>query len=320
MENTKPATHTERPDLIIPLVEHAPLQFGPPIIERDLRLSAEAPAAPSALIPSYRITSALIQVALEQGSVTKKGVIDFLVKRRVSRQEAIDGLKAHVYMDNFAYVAAQAQDYAKTIVAPEPTKRRPKFNRESVTLPPQRTVTPEERQSISERRVTDIIHQHPGTVALAQLVPSDLLTNLQRGFIEMLDPINLSTALVPLEDSAYWDVPFQPRLNGRHQHAIKILADDTVRVCGIGELALSREEILITNVLLTFGKYGLISAALDKAGIVKPRQAMNSLRHKLNTGGHGVITKERYGSAPINVLGPVPSMVWIKDLRLPAQI
>lgn len=319
MENTNSPELLEQPVPIVSSEEHLSMQLAPPVIDRDLRLSAEFPAGPPKPIPRYRVSSAFIQVALEKGTVTRKDVIDYLLEHRVGRRAAIAGLEEQLHTGGFALRAAQAQSFAGTIIAPAPTKRLIKSNREPVTLPPPRLVTPEERLVADQQRAADMLRRHPGTVALARLVPRELLTNLQRGFIEMLDPSSLAAALVPLKDSAYGNVPYQRRIIGHHHHMLNILANDTVKVCGTWELPLNDEEILITNVLLTFGKYGLITAALDKAGITNPGLAMNALRRKLNINGHRIISKDRYRLVPVQILGPMPSTVWIKDERLPSR-
>ncbi len=281
----------------------------------------EAAATAPDIIPRYRIASAYIQVALVKDNFTKKDVVDYLLERGVSRQDANEGLRAHVYLGNYALRAAQAGDAASRIIMPQPTKR-PKFDRQAVTLPPQRVVTPAERQAaIAAQPAIDDRHWFPGTVMVGSQVPPELLTNMQRGFIAMLEPSSLASALVPLEDTAYSGIVY-PHI--RHQpgqrnlrHDLNILADDTVRVCGMKDVVLDDEETLIVNILLTFGKFGLMTSALSEAGISQPWHAMKALRHKMNRNAHGVINKYLLGTVPVNVLGPAPAQVRIKDMRSP---
>lgn len=280
----------------------------------------EAVAAALNIIPRYRIASAYIQVALVKDNFTKKDVVDYLLERGVSRQDANEGLRAHVYLGDYALRAAQARDAASRIIMPLPTKR-PKFERQAVTLPPQRVVTPAERQLAAVQPAIDNRHRFPGTVMVGSQVPPELLTKMQRGFIAMLEPSSLAAAIVPLEDTAYSGIvyPHIRREPGQRnlRHDLNILADDTVRVCGMKDVVLDDEETLIVNILLTFGKFGLMTSALGEAGITQPWHAMKALRHKLNHNAHGVINKFLLGTVPVDVLGPAPAQVRIKDMRSP---
>lgn len=303
------------------VAENQALNLEPMLLLNQRPIEAAA-AAPN-IIPRYRIASAYIQVTLAKGNASKKDVVDYLLERGVSRQDANEGLRAHVYLGDYALRAAQARDAASRIVMPQPTKR-PKFTRQAVTLPPQRVVTPAERQAAVAQTALDDRRQFPGTVMLGSQVPPELLTNMQRGFIAMLEPSSLAAALVPLEDTAYSGIVY-PHI--RHQpgqrsqrHDLNILADDTVRVCGMKDVVLDDEETLIVNILLTFGKFGLMTSALSEAGIAQPWHAMKALRHKMNRNAHGVINKYLLGTVPVNVLGPAPAQVRIKDMRSPLQV
>ena len=153
---------------------------------------------------------------------------------------------------------------------------------------------------------------------LASLVPPELLISLNQQLVKMLEPETLSAAIVPLEDTPYGDDSFirpMKLVAHIHRHGLRVLSDDTLTICGGDEIILDEDERLLFNILLTFGKFGVMPLALNETGISAPDSVMGKLRTKFNTHGYGIIRKQGVGTLRTHTLLPNPALIRFRDNR-----
>ncbi|GEM_PF-6870976 len=271
------------------------------------------PSAPPA--PRHKVISAYIQVALEKGYVTENDVIIYLSEHRVGKANARRSIKLH--LGSHALFAGKAAARAREIVPPLPTPERSKPKKNVVTVGPPPGHSRAEVARVSGPSQFDESTKFAGGVVMATLVTPELLISLNRQCVKMLDPEALSAAIVPLEDTPYGDDLFiRPmKIPHIHRHSLSVLSDDTLTICGGKETVLNEEERLLFNILLTFGKFGVMPLALNETGISAPYSAMGKLRTKINTHGFGIIRKQGTGELRTDTLLPNPALIRFHDKR-----
>jgi len=267
------------------------------------------------LLPRHRVASAYIQVALEKGEVSERDVLDYLHSPHIGT--AVARTAINFYFGSHEHHAKEATLNAKQIVVPPPTpkRRRPKkIEQSSSPVPsspfeqanrPAKPTPPPEPPRFARKDLT------------AATAPPEILLYLHRKLVTELGPATLAAAIARIEDTPYGDDIYARKMElpGHHRHSINVLSDDTLKVCDQPDITLGEDERLIFNILLMFGRFGVVRQALDATGIKAPNKVLKGLRHRVNTHSAGIINVQRVSGARTDVLQHNPRAIRFLDTR-----